>query len=206
VTDYITLQDYKNRYRITTDEKDVALTAHISAASRKVDQICHRSFASQTAAASARYFRPLNCSTVLIDDAYSITSVAVDEADGGTWATNWPSTDYDTDPANGIGPDGQSGWPTTALHGLGNLSLPTTGYRRAVKVTAKWGWAAVPDVVAEATYLLAARLAYEVAVPGGVLPPNLEFGLPGAPLQRPYTAEGLLKLHMRADKVIGVAG
>jgi hypothetical protein len=73
-------------------------------------------------------------------------------------------------------------------------------------VTAKWGWEAIPADVKEATYLLANRLSYEVGVPGGVTPPNLDFGMPGGALQRPYTAEGLLKPYARQDRTIGVAG
>ena len=53
--------------------------------------------------------------------------------------------------------------------------------RRAVRVTAKWGWPAVPADVIEATYLFAHRLSYEVGVPGGIERAGPEFGLPGYP-------------------------
>jgi hypothetical protein len=205
VTDYITPALYKSRYGITLDDKDVRIAEHITAASRRVDGICHREFGVDTVA-TARYFRPLDCRTVYIDDAHAITSVAIDANDSGLYATTWAVADYETDPANGVGPDGQTGWPVTALRAFDTVELPTTNRRRAIKVTAKWGWAAVPTDVVEATYLLTARLAYEIAVPGGVTPPSPEFGLPGQALQRPYTAEGLLKPYMRTDRVIGVAG
>jgi hypothetical protein len=205
MADYITLLAYKERYGVTVTDKNVRLAEHITAASRKVDAITHRQFDVHTGAASVRYFRPTGCDLVFIDDAYEITAVAVDDSDAGTYSTVWATTDYETDPANGIGQDGQSGWPVTALRAIGTRGFPYLA-RRAVKVTAKWGWAAVPDAVQEATYLLASRLAYEVAVPGGITPANPEFGIPGTPLQRPFTAEGLLKPYMRTDRVIGVAG
>jgi hypothetical protein len=205
MTDYGTVGVYMVRYGVTSLDKQQRLAEHLTAASRKVDGICHRSFG-PSASATVRYFRPLSRDLVFIDDAYEISAVAVDDSDAGTYATAWASTDYETDPANGIGTDGQAGWPATALRSIGTRTFPTTNQRRAVKVTAKWGWLAWPDPVEEATYLFTARLAYEVGVPGGVLPPNIDFGLPATPLQRPYTAEGLLKPYIRSDRVIGVAG
>lgn len=206
MADYITLPQYKLRYGITNPAKDVWLAENITAASRKADQICHRQFGPHTGAATARYFTPSSWSWVSIDDAYEITSVAVDDNDDGTYATAWAATDYETDPANGVGPDGQTGWPIETLRTIGTRTFPTCNRRRAVKVTAKWGWAAFPDAVIEASYLFTARFSYEIGVPGGITAPNVEFGLSGTVLPRPYTAEGLLQPFMRTSKVIGVAG
>jgi hypothetical protein len=206
VTDYITLAQFKARFGAPDSAEDSQIAEHIAAASRRVDALCHRTFAPHVGAATVRYFRPTSWATCLIDDATEITAVATDDGDTGTFGQTWTTVSYETDPANGIGPDAQSGWPATALRAIGSLSFPTCAQRRAVKVTGKWGWTAVPDAVVEATYLLANRYLYEVSVPGGAIPPNPEFGLPGSALQRPYTAENLLKPYARADKVIGVAG
>jgi hypothetical protein len=207
LADFITLQGYADRYGITSSDKDPVRAEHIAAASSRVRAITHRDFSPHIGAATARTFRPFSCHNVAIDDAYEITAVGVDDNDDGTWSTAWTATHYDTQPANGVGPNGETGWPTTSLQAIGTLTFPTWSvHRRAVKVTAKWGWAAVPDAVIEATYLLARRYAYEVGVPGGVTPPNLEFGLPGQPMRRPYTAEDLLAPYVRADRAIGVAG
>ena len=191
MTDYVSREDYKARYGITVWDKDERLLEHITAASRQVDAYCGRSFGPHVGAATARTFRPTNTFVVYIDDAYDITAVAVDDAGDGTWSTAWTVADYDTDPANGIGPNGAPGWPVTVLYAIGDtLTFSTCSPRRSVQVTAKWGWPQIPDDVAEATYLLTSRLAYEVAVPGGVTPANLDFGIPGAPLQRPYVSRG----------------
>jgi hypothetical protein len=206
VTDYITSAEFKTRHGITVATNDTRIAEHITAASRRVDTLTGRQFATHTGAATARYFSPASCGMVWIDDAYEITSVEVDGTDAGTYSETWTaSTHYETDPANGVGPDGQSGWPVTTLRAVGGLTFPVGHLRRAVKVTAKWGWAAVPSDVKEATYLLAHRYYFEVAVPGGITTPNPEFGVPGAPLLRPYTAEGLLKAYTRADAAIGIA-
>ncbi len=206
MTDYITSANFKIRHGITTATNDWRIAEHITAASRRVDELTSRQFGPHSGGATVRYFRPTDCYSVSIDDAYEITAVAVDASDAGTYTTTWAATDYETDPANGIGPDGQAGWPTTTLRAIGSLTFPSYFKRRAVKVTAKWGWAAVPSAVAEATHLLAHRFYFEVAVPGGATLPNPEFGTPGVPLMRPYTAEALLKPFARGDRAIGIAG
>lgn len=206
MADYITSAEFKTRHGVTVTTHDTRISEHVTAASRRVDEITHRQFGTHSGAATARYFRPVSCGLVLIDDAYEITSVDVDNGDDGTYETSWATTDYETDPANGIGPDGQSGWPVTGLRAIEALTFPMYSRRRSVKVTAKWGWSAVPSAVKEATYLLAHRLFYEVAVPSGTTPPSVEFGLAGSPLQRPFTAENLLAPFVRYDRAIGIAG
>jgi hypothetical protein len=204
MSDYITSANFKTRHGITVTTHDTRIAAHISAASLEVDSICGRHFGA--GASATRYFHPYSCTGVRVDDCHTITAVALDLDDSGTYATTLATTDYVTIPTNGIGPNGQSGWPTTELRLVGySYSLPRF-VRPSVKVTATFGWAATPTDVVEATYLLAHRLFYEVAVPSGVTAPNLDIGLPGSPLQRPYTVERLLQPYRRADKTIGVAG
>lgn len=206
MTDYINLGDFMSRHGISASTNQLRIVEHITAASRKVDALTFRQYGPHVGVATARYFRPHSCEAVYINDAYEIASVAVDDTDTGTYGTAWAAADYETDPANGIGPDGQPGWPAVMLRAIRSLTFPTGSGRRAVKVTAKWGWAAIPAAVVEATYLLTNRLYYEVAVPGGVTSPNPDFGIPGVPLTRPYTAEGLLKPFIRPDRVVGITG
>jgi hypothetical protein len=204
VTDYITSANFKTRHGITVSTHDARIAAHITAASLQVDQICGRQFG--PGASDTRYFSPYSCQGVRVDDCYTITALALDLDDTGTYATTLAASDYVTSPLNGIGPNGQSGWPIEDIALVGYAYQLPRFRRPSVKVTATFGWAAVPVDVVEATYLLAHRLFYEVAVPSGATPPNLDLGLPGSPLQRPYTAERLLAQYRRADKAIGVAG
>ena len=96
-----------------------------------------------------------------------------------------------------------TGWPATALVAVDDTDVfPTCNVRRPIRVTAKWGWPAVPDPVIEASYLLAARYAYEVAVPGGIIPPTPDFGVPGVALRRPYTAEDLLRPYVKPGVMV----
>jgi hypothetical protein len=205
MADYITSANFKTRFANTVATNDTRIAAHITAASLEVDSMCGRQFGQHSGAATARYFRPDNCFRVRIDDAYEITAVAVDDADTGAYGTTWATTDYQTIPINGTGINSQTGWPATVLEAIGGYTFPLLR-RPSVKVTAKWGWAATPVDVVEATYLLAHRLFFEVSVPGGVTAPNLEFGVPGVALQRPYTVERLLHPYVRADRKLGIAG
>jgi hypothetical protein len=191
VTDYITSANFKTRHGITTSTDDARIAAHITAASLEVDSICGRQFGTHSGAATARYF---------------FTAVATDQTDTGDYATTWTvSTDYQVAPLNGVGPNGQTGFPVTQLLAVGYAySFPTCTRHPSVKVTGKWGWAAVPVDVVEATYLLAHRLFYERDVPSGVVPGSVEFG--GVGMRRPYTVERLLAPYIRADRKLGIAG
>jgi hypothetical protein len=205
VTDYITSANFKTRFGITVSTDDARIAAHVTSASLAVDGICKRQFGPGTPA-TVRYFSPESWERVRIDDAATITAVAVDTAGDGTYATTWTvTTDYLTEPLNGVGPNGQTGWPATALIAVGNTyTFPTCHRRPAVKVTGTFGWTAVPTDVVEATYLLAHRLYFERDVPSGNVPGSTEFG--GVPMRRPWTVEQLLHDYVRADRKLGVAG
>lgn len=206
MADYITADEFKERFDMTLSTTDDArIAAHVSAASREVDSMCGRHFG--TATESTRYFTPDGHNLVRVDDCYDITAVATDYDDTGNYSTTLTEgTDYIVEPYNGVGPNGQSGWPVTQLkaRGYSNYYFPLDTRRPSVSVTAKFGWEAVPDDVVEATFLLAHRLYYERDVPSGNVAGSVEFG--GAPLRRPYTVERLLKPYLRADRMLGIIG
>jgi hypothetical protein len=204
VTDYITSANFKTRFGISVSTDDTRIAAHITSASLEVDSICGRQFGPGTPA-TVRYFSPESYVRVRIDDAATITAVAVDDEGTGSYGTTWTvTTDFMTEPFNGVGTNGQTGWPATSLLAVGSLWFPTCHTRPAVKVTGTFGWAAVPTDVVEATYLLAHRLYFERDVPSGNLPGSTEFG--GVPMRRPWTVERLLAPYVRADRKLGVAG
>jgi hypothetical protein len=206
VTDYITSSNFKTRFGITVATDDTRIAAHITAASLEIDSMCGRQFGPHTGAATARYFHADSPHLARVDDCYDISAVALDLAGDGTYSTTLTvDTDYQTLPLNGVGANGQTGWPASQLHAVGySYDFCTFGRRPAIKLTAKWGWSAVPTDVVEATYLLAHRLYFERDVPSGNLPGSAEFG--GAPLRRPWTVERLLHHYVRADRKLGIAG
>lgn len=195
MADYITSNEFKARFGITTSSYDTMISEQITAASRQIDSMCGRRFDAD-GSATARVFHPVTSTEVIIDDALEITAVATDTSDDGTYATTWAAGDYQTYPLNGVGPTRQSGWPATRIVAVENRTFPSSR-RASVQVTAKWGWTAVPDDVKEACYLLAHRLFYEKDVPSGVVPGSLEFG--GTGMRELRSVVKLLKPYMRYE-------
>lgn len=138
-------------YDLTDNLVIPTLTA---AASQAVRTWCGRSFNIESAqVASARYFFPLAFDCCKIDDAYEVTAVATDNGDDGSWSTTWSASDYMLLPYGGVGPQGQTGWPYTEIRAVESREFPLAA-RPAVKVTAKWGWSALPSDVKLAALML----------------------------------------------------
>lgn len=151
---YCSIAEIKNSLNITGTELDVDLTNAVAAASRAIDEFTGRRFYPD-ASASARKFWPVNPGFCVIDDCYSFTSLVAQES---TWTQD---ADFFLEPLNA--PD--DGRPYTAIRTIARPFIFTLSERSAgwagfdgrVTVTGKWGWAAVPDPIAEATRLLAIR-------------------------------------------------
>lgn len=153
-------------YTSDDDEFDDVRTS----ASRAVDVYCGRRFY-QTDPATARTFRAVSSALVLVDDISTTTDLVVksDSAGDGTFATTWTiNTDFLLEPANGVR-DGIEGWPYTRIVALDTKSFPILTRRPGVQVTAKWGWAAVPEPVKLATKMLALEHYRQRDTPFGVM-------------------------------------
>jgi len=162
-----------------------------AAATVAIDKYCGRTFTTDTSA-TARYFTPETPETCPIDDCWTITAVATDHANNGTWSQSWTvSTHYDATPVGNIGPAGTTGWPSTGLHAVGTLWFPSA-YRPAVKVTAKWGWTATPADVTLAALLWGAELyklheaPFGTSWTSGDAQPSIRSNRPVRDLLQPY--------------------
>ncbi len=84
--------------------------------------------------------------------------LAFDFSNAGTYTTIIPSSQYQLEPLNGIY-DGSIGWPFYRIHVIQTWApiwYTSIGYpRTSIQVTARWGWAAVPPGIVEATLMLA---------------------------------------------------
>jgi hypothetical protein len=150
--------------KTTADDRDDLIEQAIAAASRAIDQRCGRRFyAEQTATArtfpivGGTYYDDLD-QVLLIDDVATATDLAVATGGTGNWTT---VTGWETGPDNALA----YSQPITQIRASAGW-LPVTG---RVQVTARWGWPAVPDGVAQAALLLAARLYRRKDSPQGVL-------------------------------------
>ena len=141
----------------TTD--DTALENSTEAASRQIDAHCGkgRKFW-QDATVVARYYYGCG-SIVYVDDISTATGllVEVDQGDDGTYETSLTiNTDFILHPFNAA-----AEWPIRPftriqlLNGALSHFTPLSSGRPNVKVTAKYGWPAVPDAVERACVMQA---------------------------------------------------
>lgn len=129
----------------------------LAAASRHVEWFTGRQF-NQQDNATPRSFRALDCERLPVDDFYTVTDFEV-ATNGGAWDLS----NVEFDPPDGV-KDGVPGWPFEALFAAGR-SWPLTHFRcKKITVTARWGWAAVPAGIFEATLDVAAVMSLGAGV------------------------------------------
>lgn len=177
MTAYVTTDELRHWIGIENTSADAVLVPIVSSAKLWVDSRCGRRF-DEDSTSSARYYYPEDPYHVVIDDAVSISAVATDDGDDGTYSTTWASTDYQKCPVNGVGQNGAGGWPYTDLLAIEARTFPANA-RPSVKVTAVWGWDAVPADVKTATLMVGARLYALRNAPLGLSGGSLDFGPTG---------------------------
>lgn len=134
-----------------------------------------------------------------VDD-FSTTAglvVEADTGDTGSYSETWTiTTDFVVEPAN-LSLNGIP-WAYTTLRAVGSKTFPCDGQRPRVRVTAAFGWPAVPDAVTQATYQLALDIFKMKDAPFGVAGFN-EYGQvrvrenkTAQMLLEPYRKHGLL--------------
>jgi len=168
MADYCSLSELKASLRITDNVDNSLLSQAITSASGWVDGYCSRTFEA-AGTASARDYTPSGRYEVLpIDDATSITSVAIDDDLDGSFATTLRTVDWQAEPLNSRA--GGLTLPYMRLRPLedGYWPLDVFEHRATVRVTARWGWTATPNAVKQATILQAARLFTRLDSPLGV--------------------------------------
>jgi hypothetical protein len=182
VTDYITVDQLKTALQIKNDANDDLLQVAITAASRRIDEHCRDQFWSADTP-SARVLSPDYPGDVWTG-AYATTvgmTVETDEDNDGVFETLWDALDWQAEPLvpqagypfNRVVAVGNRFFPGSRKTGY--LSFPYNGYgygyagypgfgagqtlfgqspRARVRITAKWGWPAVPAQVMQACQIL----------------------------------------------------
>lgn len=165
--DYITGDDLAAELRIDDDVDDVQLARWATSGSRAVDDHCKRQFG-QVAAPEARLYTPAWSKSrcmwlVQIDDTMvTPTEVAVEQYAAGVFVVVTGSV---LRPFNA--PAKNRPWTELALPDTAAVGS-VFGRQGSVRVTAKWGWAAVPTEVKEASFLQASRFAIRRDSPYGI--------------------------------------
>lgn len=166
-TEYATAPELKAQLGIEEDDtsRDALLDRALKAASRGIERACGRRFwlddsaQTRTYRLEGRIVREDDGDLLLVDDIGDTSGLLVEAGSGTSWAD---VTGYETHPDNAIA----DGKPVTGLlRPSATWGLPTT----RVRVTARYGWPAVPDDVAEAALIQASRLFKRKDSPEGVM-------------------------------------
>jgi hypothetical protein len=160
---YATLLDVKNALRITDSLDDSLLETAIESASRMVDGFTARTFTN--AGTAIRNFAATDGINLIIDDAIEVIEVASTDEVGSTY-TIWKPTDYQLEPLN----DRVDGLysPYTGIRAVGDFTWPVVDQQALVRITAVYGFPAIPVAVKQATIIQASRLFKRLDSPLGV--------------------------------------
>ncbi len=166
--DYCSTDELRDFVRIGDTADDVQLRLAIAASSRAIDRAANRQFG-RVASAVARYYTAAwdhrrRRWLVRIDDLMSTTGLVVgfDLAETQTYSS--AVTDYQLGPVNAAA----DGRPWVELAVRPSSLVQPTAIEAGVRVTALWGWSAVPAPIKEACLLQASRLLSRRDSPYGV--------------------------------------
>lgn len=150
---YASLADLKaaDVLNFSNTDHDAVLEREIEAASRAIDEFCGRHFYQE---AATRYYTPEHTDGIDIDDIYSASITLLTDTNGdGTFDYTWTATDYNLYPYNP-----RTGRPYTRIETTPVTSVGFPRVRKGVKLTASFGWSAVPAPINQACVMLAQRL------------------------------------------------
>ena len=163
---YVTLSELKAALRITDTVDDGLLQAAITSATAYVNNYCERNFTPGTATTAQVYVPTGRFEPLQINDASSITEVAIDDDLDRSFSTVLRPIDFQTHPVNAT--TGGGPYPVTSIRPQEDGYWPMYDSRATVRVTGVFGWPAVPAAVKEATLLQSSRLFTRLESPLGV--------------------------------------
>jgi len=154
VTDaYATAAEYRAAIGKTDTGADDEILSDLTAISRYLEHHLGRFFTKDAADVERIYLPPVTSDVLWVDDlSGDPTSIELDTAGDNTYADTLAATDYELLPLNADkGPEPR---PFTRLRltAWGDYSQFRAGQR--VKITAQFGWPAVPEAVKRATIQL----------------------------------------------------
>lgn len=155
--DYLTRDQVKLWMNLQGTEYDDIVDYVITSISRDIEDYCHRQF-NKDLAPSQRLYDPTNHRQAVVDDFYTTTGFVLETDDDGdgVFETTWTPDDYELRPLNGIR-NGRPGEPFWQIRVRRNSTKRFHHSDSAnIRVTAAWGWDAIPDNVLQAARQLAA--------------------------------------------------
>ena len=181
---------------------DTELEFAINSASRAIDAHCNRRFYLD-AQVSARVFAAEHPTVIKVPDFSTSAGLIIktDTTGNGTFDLTWATDDYQLEPLNGI-QEGLEGWPYWRIRAIDDEAFPVDT-RARVQITAKWGWAAVPDAVLQACLIQALANFKRKDAPYGVVGFD-EYGAARAQVELDKGAQAHLAPYRRGDLVAAV--
>lgn len=162
---YASRAELKTLIGATQTANDADIDRAIEAASRQIDRMTARRFYLD-ASASTRTYRASEPDVLWVEDFDPATTptIVTDESLNGTFNITWEAADYQLEPLNAAA----DGLPVTKIVAIDDRAFPVAT-RAAVRVTARWGWPAVPTDIEQACLLLASRLFKRKDAPFGIV-------------------------------------
>ena len=202
---YCSLVDIGERLGISDFEDDVTLEAAITSAKNALEY-AYGQFWYDSGAASARVFIPASSHHAKVDPFHTTTGLIIktDDDDDGVFETTWSASDYELEQFGGD-MAGMMSAPYDTIRGIDRTFTKYGKRRRTLEVTARWGWAAVPQSVHEASKILAVDLWKRKDVAFGIQTGTVEFG--GLRIGRDLMAQvqSLMAPFNRVERTIGIA-
>ncbi len=166
---YATLLQIKSldRLNISTADSssDTTLEGIITSISRSIDRYCGQYFYKSTAA-ETRYFTALESSSVFVGNIVSVSALYTDSGDR-SYANTWSTSDYDLFPYNSTSLSEPEPFRFIDVSPIGTYRFPAL-LSKGVKLSAVYGWNAVPTSVTEACLLWSERWFKRYKTPLGI--------------------------------------
>ena len=166
MADYTTKAVVKGELGITDTADDTTIDQIIAAVTLWINRYCGRAFdiANPTPGQGTelRTFTAASSDIVYIDDAIEIVTIDTDDGTR-TYATEMDADTYEGYPYNAV----TAGGVYTQINAFYGGAFPTTP--RAIRVEARYGWAAVPAPVVRACIIQTMRLYKRKDAPFGVV-------------------------------------
>jgi hypothetical protein len=149
---YVSRDELKDTLELAGTYADADIDLACEAASRAVDGYTDSRFYPTT---ETRYYTACVYDThISIDDAVSVSSVAVDTDGNGSYDQTWvEDTDFYLDPPNSA----LVGHPKRRIELRSQAGRTFPSYTRGIKVVGSFGWAETPAQVRQAARILASR-------------------------------------------------
>lgn len=145
--DYLTRDELKTYMGLEGTNEDDLVDDAISSASREIERHTHRQFNDNGTAVARRYVAT-RCDEIAVDDFWTDTGFVLEiDVNGDDNWTTVAATEYQLSPLDRLR-DGIP-WVYWKIEMVGTTSLPVRK-KASVRVTARWGWEAVPSDVKQA--------------------------------------------------------